>query len=98
MLLVFACVTAFLLAPAASQSMVKVGFYGEALCPDCIAFINGPLTIAFREVCWCALIRNQEFLYLYIIIMPVPYSVSYTVYFTYCTGSQYLPAPLCTMG
>lgn len=69
MLLVFACVTAFLLAPAASQSMVKVGFYGEALCPDCIAFINGPLTIAFREVCWCALIRNQEFLYLYILCL-----------------------------
>ena len=58
MLLVVACLAAFFLAPAASQeSIVKVGFYGEALCPDCINFINGPLTRAFKEVCWCSLIR-----------------------------------------
>lgn len=50
MLLLFACVSAFLLAPVASQGMVTVGFYGEALCPDCISFINGPLTTAFKEV------------------------------------------------
>ena len=29
---------------------VVVGFYGEALCPDCINFGNGPLTEAFKEV------------------------------------------------
>lgn len=58
MLLVFASLAALLLAPAASQQTVTVGFYGEALCPDCINFIRGPLTLAFKEVCWCSLIRN----------------------------------------
>ena len=61
MLVVIACVAAlFLAGPAASQgSTVKVGFYGEALCPDCIHFINGPLTHAFKEVSWCSLIRAE---------------------------------------
>ena len=59
MLLVLASLAALLLAPAASQEAVNVGFYGEALCPDCIAFITGPLTRAFSEVCWCSLIRRK---------------------------------------
>ena len=50
MLFVLASLAAFFLAPAASQEMVTVGFYGEALCPDCINFIKGPLTMAFKEV------------------------------------------------
>ena len=57
MLVVLATLAALFLAPAASQEMVTVGFYGEALCPDCINFIRGPLTMAFKEVCWCSLIR-----------------------------------------
>ena len=57
MLLVFTALAALFLTPAVSQQMVTVGFYGESLCPDCIAFIGGPLTTAFKEVCWCALIR-----------------------------------------
>jgi hypothetical protein len=59
MLVVLASLVALFLAPAASQeTTVKVGFYGEALCPDCINFINGPLTHAFKEVSWCSLIRR----------------------------------------
>jgi hypothetical protein len=55
MLVVLASLVALFLAPAASQeTTVKVGFYGEALCPDCINFINGPLTHAFKEVSWCS--------------------------------------------
>ena len=62
MLLVLATLVALFLAPAASQeSRVTVGFYGESLCPDCINFINGPLTHAFKEVCWCSLIRINRF-------------------------------------
>ena len=50
MLLVIASLAVLFLAPATGQGLVKVGFYGEALCPDCINFINGPLTVAFKEV------------------------------------------------
>ena len=57
MLFVLTSLAALFLTPAASQQMVTVGFYGESLCPDCIAFIRGPLTAAFKEVCWCSLIR-----------------------------------------
>ena len=56
-MLVLAPLALLFLTPAASQEMVTVGFYGEALCPDCINFINGPLTMAFKEVSWCSLIR-----------------------------------------
>ena len=28
---------------------VEIGFYSEALCPDCLSFSNGPLTEAFKE-------------------------------------------------
>ena len=28
---------------------VEIGFYSEALCPDCLALSNGPLTEAFKE-------------------------------------------------
>ena len=29
---------------------VQLGFYSESLCPDCIAFANGPLEKAMNEV------------------------------------------------
>ena len=50
MMLVLASLTLLFLAPATGQGLVKVGFYGEALCPYCIGFITGPLTVAFKEV------------------------------------------------
>ena len=50
MMLVLASLAVLFLAPATGQGLVKVGFYGEALCPDCINFINGPLTVAFNQV------------------------------------------------
>ena len=31
---------------------VEMGFYSEALCPDCIALSNGPLKFAFDNVSW----------------------------------------------
>ena len=50
MLFVLASLASLFLAPATGQGLVEVGFYGEALCPDCINFIDGPLTVAFKEV------------------------------------------------
>lgn len=32
-----------------ADDKVIVGFYGESLCPDCIAFCTGPLHKAFQE-------------------------------------------------
>ena len=40
---------AFVTANSSDQKVV-LGFYGESLCPDCIAFANGPLKEAFNEV------------------------------------------------
>ena len=34
----------------AVDDKVTVGFYGESLCPDCIAFCTGPLHKAVQEV------------------------------------------------
>lgn len=37
------------LALSANEKPV-LGYYAESLCPDCMAFSNGPLTKAFSEV------------------------------------------------
>lgn len=31
------------------EANVIIGYYAESLCPDCIAFSNGPLTKAFQQ-------------------------------------------------
>ena len=31
------------------EANVLIGYYAESLCPDCIAFSNGPLTKAFQQ-------------------------------------------------
>ena len=40
----------FLATSVLAADKVVVGFYGESLCPDCIAFCTGPLRKAFDEV------------------------------------------------
>lgn len=40
----------FLIASGRADDKVVVGFYGESLCPDCIAFCTGPLHKAVQEV------------------------------------------------
>lgn len=40
----------FLTASGKADDKVVVGFYGESLCPDCIAFCTGPLHKAVKEV------------------------------------------------
>ena len=39
-----------LIASGQADDKVTVGFYGESLCPDCIAFCTGPLHKAVQEV------------------------------------------------
>ncbi len=46
-IVLIACVSAL----EGKNNNVVIGFYSESLCPDCIAFSNGPLTDAFKEVC-----------------------------------------------
>ena len=41
-----------LIANGLADDKVIVGFYGESLCPDCIAFCTGPLHKAVQEVCY----------------------------------------------
>ncbi len=40
----------FALCGSTKSAGVSVGFYSEALCPDCLAFSNGPLNDAFSQV------------------------------------------------
>ena len=35
---------------------VRVGYYAESLCPDCLAFSNGPMNKAVKEVHDCFII------------------------------------------
>ena len=39
-----------LFAPVQCADKVELGFYSESLCPDCIAYANGPLKQAMSEV------------------------------------------------
>ena len=39
---------------------VQLGFYSESLCPDCIAFANGPLDEAMNEACVWGQVVNPE--------------------------------------
>ena len=39
-----------LFAPVQCAKKVELGFYSESLCPDCIAYANGPLEKAMNEV------------------------------------------------
>lgn len=50
MFLVSCSVLLLIHAGIGSCDKVLLGYYGEALCPDCVAFSNGPLTDAFNQV------------------------------------------------
>ena len=54
---VFMFVGLLLIANGLADDKVTVGFYGESLCPDCIAFCTGPLHKAVQEV----MLRLQSF-------------------------------------
>ena len=52
-----ACILFSLILAAASAThrapdttKVRVGYYAESLCPDCLAFSNGPMNKAVKEV------------------------------------------------
>lgn len=47
---VFVLVGLLLITDGLADDKVIVGFYGESLCPDCIAFCTGPLHKAVQEV------------------------------------------------
>ena len=47
---IFLCFLSGFQSTLLDDGKVTVGFYGESLCPDCIAFANGPLTEAFDKV------------------------------------------------
>ena len=44
---------AVLLGPAGCADKVQLNFYSESLCPDCIAYANGPLDKAIKEARDC---------------------------------------------
>ena len=46
----------------AVDDKVTVGFYGESLCPDCIAFCTGPLHKAVQEVLYNTIVYTTTFL------------------------------------
>lgn len=46
------------------EGNVVIGYYAESLCPDCIAFSNGPLTKAFQQASIKLHDRNNTCMYL----------------------------------
>ena len=52
----------FLVSSGECAEKVQLGFYSESLCPDCIAFANGPLEKAMEE----ASTPPREYAYAYV--------------------------------
>ena len=69
---VTALVVIVLIANGRADDKVIVGFYGESLCPDCIAFCTGPLHKAVQEV--------KRLYYSHVVLILVEYSMRSSVF------------------